>query len=80
MPLKRRKAKDRQIPITPWAVELFLAMRRLKRGSDAWCDRHAELHAELACRPWEYPLDRVNATHIWSALEKAAEASTARLN
>jgi hypothetical protein len=75
MPLKRRRPKERMVTVTPKALELFLAMERLERGCDEWYDRHAELHKEVGARPWEYPLDSRNATHIWDALEKGAAAS-----
>ena len=78
MPLKRRKPKERAVTITPRALELFFAMERLERGCDEWYDLHCQLHRELQCRPWEYPLDSRNAPHIWSALENAAEAAEAR--
>jgi hypothetical protein len=78
MPLKRRRPKERMVTITPKALELFLAMERLERGTDAWYDLHELLHRELQCRPWEYPLDSRNGTYIWDALEKAADAAEAR--
>ena len=78
MPLKRRRPKERAIVITPRAIELYLAMERLERGCDEWYDLHAELHTELACKPWEYPLDGRNATHVWDALEKAADEARQR--
>jgi len=78
MPLKRRRPKERMVTITPKAIELFLAMERLERGCDEWYGLHEQLHRELACRPWEYPLDSRNATAIWAALEKAAETIEAR--
>jgi len=79
VPLKRRRPLQRQVTITPRALQIFLAMQQLERSSDAWYDRHAELHKELACRPWEYPLDSAEcAAHIWDALENAAEAAELR--
>jgi hypothetical protein len=67
------------VAITPRALQLFLAMQEFDRSSDEWYDHHAELHKELACRPWEYPLDSAEcAAHIWDALEKAAEAAELR--
>jgi hypothetical protein len=63
-PLARRPA----VQITPRAVELFAAMGRLRctcapppperascPGCQRWYDLHAELHAELGCKPWEWP-------------------------
>ena len=78
MPLKRRRPLQRQVTITPRALQIFLAMQQLERSSDEWYDRHAELHKELACWPWEYPLDGEHAVHIWDALEKAVEAAELR--
>jgi hypothetical protein len=78
MPLKRRRPKDRQIPITPRAIDLFHKLRRQKYPSDAWHEVHALLHQEVGAKPWEYPLNTQNGWHIWSALEKAAEASEVR--
>ena len=78
MPLKRRKPLQRQVVISERAIELYLAMARLERGTDEWYDLHLLLHRELQCRPWEYPLDGRNAPHVWEALEKAAEAAELR--
>ena len=78
MPLKRRKPKERAVVITPRALELFRQMELLKRGTDEWYALHEQLHREMQCRPWEYPLDGRNAPHVWEALEKAAEAAELR--
>jgi len=78
MPLKRRRPKARMVTITPRAIELFNELQRQVYPTDAWFDVHALLHKEVDAKPWEYPLDSVNATHIWSALENAAAAAEAR--
>jgi hypothetical protein len=54
--------------ITPRAVELFVAMGKLRctcpppspkrspcPGCERWYDLHADLHDELQCKPWEWP-------------------------
>ena len=65
VPLGRRPA----VQITPRAVELFVAMDKLRctcpspkpptqspcPGCERWYDLHAELHVELRCKPWEWP-------------------------
>jgi hypothetical protein len=64
VPLARRPA----VQITPRAVELFVAMGKLRctcappspsrtlcAGCQHWYDLHAELNAELGCKPWEWP-------------------------
>src|SRR6266478_5324957 len=64
VPLARRPA----VQITPRAVELFVAMGKLRctcpppdpkrspcPGCERWYDLHDELHGELACKPWEWP-------------------------
>jgi hypothetical protein len=79
MPLKRRRPLQRQVSITPRALQLFLELQRHERSSDGWYDVHLLLHRELACKPWEYPLDSAEcAAHIWSALEAAAAAAAER--
>jgi hypothetical protein len=63
-PLARRTA----VQITPRAVELFVAMGKLRctcappspkrspcPGCQRWYDLHTELHSELAARPWQWP-------------------------
>jgi hypothetical protein len=76
--LKRRQPKPRQVRVTPRALEIFRQMERYERGScDAWYDLHAQLHRELQCRPWEYPLDSANGWHIWTALCDALDAAEA---
>jgi hypothetical protein len=74
VPLKRRRPKERQVAITPRAIELFNELQRQVYPTDAWFDVHALLHKEVGARPWEYPLHSVNATHMWNALEAAAAA------
>jgi hypothetical protein len=56
--------------ISPRAVDIFVAMRKLKctclppprpptrgpcPGCARWYDLHDELHTELPCQPWEWP-------------------------
>jgi hypothetical protein len=63
-PLARRSA----VQITPRAIDLYVAMGKLKctcpppspgrtlcPGCQRWYDLHAELNAELRCKPWEWP-------------------------
>jgi hypothetical protein len=64
-PLGRRSA----VQITPRALDLFVAMGKLRctcpspkpptqgpcAGCAAWYDLHAGLHDELQCKPWEWP-------------------------
>src|SRR5262249_12407955 len=71
MPVKLRVSKARDMVITARAVELFTQMRRLAAlctcppSSNSlrecptcrrWQELHNELHAELHCRPWQWPL------------------------
>jgi hypothetical protein len=64
VPLARRPA----VQITPRAIELYMAMGKLKctcpppspkrstcPGCERWYDLHDELHWELQCKPWEWP-------------------------
>ena len=63
-PLVRRPA----VQITPRAIDIYAAMGKLKctcappspcrtlcPGCERWYDLHAELHAELGCKPWDWP-------------------------
>jgi hypothetical protein len=78
MPLKRRRPKERMVTITARALELFNELGQHPRGCELWYDIHALLHKEVDAKPWEYPLDSMNATHIWEALENAAAAAELR--
>src|SRR5262245_2762384 len=49
-PLKRPQRRQ----ITPAAVALFRRIQATDDGDD-WWRAHAALHAELRCKPWEYP-------------------------
>jgi hypothetical protein len=71
--LKRRTPKQRLPQISSRALELFDQMQHRRRGSARWYDLHNELHAELQCSPWQWPLDSVNGAEIWDALEEAVE-------
>ena len=64
-PLVRRPA----VQVTPRAVDLYIAMGKLKctcpppalkrstcPGCERWWDLHADLHSELAAKPWEWPV------------------------
>jgi hypothetical protein len=65
VPLGRRPA----VQITPRAVELFVAMDKLRctcpspkpptqspcPSCERWYDLNNELHIELHCKPWEWP-------------------------
>jgi hypothetical protein len=64
VPLVRRSA----VQITPRAVELFVAMSKLRctclppsptrepcSGCRRWFDLHDALHEALQCEPWEWP-------------------------
>ena len=66
VPINRRHTT----PITPRAVELFVAMGRLRcscgppksgtpyklcAGCERWHNLQVELNNELRCRPWEWP-------------------------
>jgi hypothetical protein len=64
IPLARLPAAQ----VTERAVELFVAMSRLKctcpppsptrspcPGCERWYDFNGELHVELGCKPWEWP-------------------------
>jgi hypothetical protein len=73
--LKRRQPKQRQVQVTPRALEIFRQMQPLERGSDAWYDLHLQLHREVGAKVWEYPLDSKNGWHIWTALTDALEAA-----
>jgi hypothetical protein len=64
-PLARRSA----VQITPQAIELFVAMSKLRctcpspkpptrepcPGCARWYDLHADLHDELRLEPWQWP-------------------------
>src|SRR5262249_32826581 len=70
MPVKRRISKERDVQVTPRAVELFEAMRRVRctcgpgerghvlrccAGCQRWWDLQNDLHLELHCKLWHWP-------------------------
>jgi len=80
--------------ITPRAVDLFVAMGRLRctcptpkpptqppcTGCERWYDLHAELHSELGCKPWEWPcLARQKPKGAGSTCMNASIAATMTL-
>ena len=75
MPPKRRRAKlQREVRITPRAIELYELMEQRPERDDEWWEWHELLCKEVGAKLWEFPLDSAEcAAHIWDALTAAAE-------